>query len=153
MSDKRKAVSVALLCNDGDHGTFIGRLEAVRIGDDLLNLIGMIYESRCLKLEYDFTGGGSGWGASPATGRIKVSRRWFPIVGYTYGFGNWCWDLVMMDPAVAVDLINYLKQTDHFHTEDGEDWFNARFNEKDFVFDREGEKELELLAEFGYAAP
>lgn len=142
-----------LLCNDGDNGTFTGRVEAFDIGDNLMSLRGAYYPDKGLKLEYDFTGGGASWGASPVKGRIKISRRYFRVLGYTYGYGNWCWDLVMVEPAVVIDLINYLKKTGHFHTEDGEVWFNDHFEDKDFVFDRAGEKEMELLAEYGYAHP
>jgi len=142
-----------LLCNDGYNGTFTGRVEAFDVGDNLLSLRGLYYPDRGLKLEYHFTGEGGGWGASPVSGTIKVSRRLFPIVGYKYGYGNWCWDLVTMRPKTTIDLINYLKTLDRFHTEDGDDWFNDHFNEKGFVFDRDGEKELKLLSEWGYAQP
>lgn len=153
MSEKTKFISVSFCCNDPNNGNFTGRFDAVHIGDDLLHLEGKYHPERGLKIATDFTGGGGGWGASPAKGRIKISRRYFEIHGYTYGFGNWCWDLFMIAPRVAIDLINYLKSFDHFQSQDSEVWFYEKFEESGFVFDRDGEKELALLAEYGYSKP
>src|SRR5687768_12235990 len=101
---KSELVSIALCCNDPDTGMPNGRFCKVEIGRDILTLDNQYWPPREPKLQYEFTEDTSvrGFGAAPVVGRIKVSRRWFEVWGYKYGWGNWCWDLVLMTPEVTI---------------------------------------------------
>lgn len=137
---KSELVSIALCCNDPDNGMFNGCFREVEIGQDVLTLGNQYWPPREPALSYKFkpdegfTGGG--FGAQPVTGHIKVSRRKFEVWGYKYGWGNWCWDLVLMTPEVTIDFVNYLKRLNVFQVESGETrWFNY-FQAEGLEFDK-----------------
>lgn len=154
---KSELVSIALCCNDPDNGMFAGEIYRIEIGQDILTLDSQ-YDNRGPRLSYDFKNDGaygsvSGFGAEPVIGRIKVSRRWFEVWGYKYGWGNWCWDLVLMTPEVTIDLVNYIKEIDAFQVESGETrWFNY-FQAKDAVFDKSPSGWIRMLGKWGYQKP
>lgn len=149
----RRPVSVALCCNNPDNGLFNGSFSGVDIGSEILRLDNKYWPPREPKLKYDFYANESrGFGASKASGRVKVSRKWFPIVGYKYGWGNWCWDLVLMEPEAAIDLLNYLKKLDVFQPEHGETkWFD-RFTAEGLEFDKTPTW-IRMLEKWGYQKP
>lgn len=150
-------VSVALCCNDPDHGMFTGRLNAVRIGEDLLNLTNKFWPPKEPSLTIHVNRvvrKNQGCGADRVEGYVKVSRRRFSIIGYKYGWGNWCWDLVIMRPAVAIALTNYLKQLNCFQNEDGDVRWHRMFNEGTEVFsDETGSLDMREIALYGYQTP
>lgn len=152
---KSQLVSIALCCNDPDNGMFRERFSNVVIGQDVLTLDNQYYPPREPRLSYHFTEDTTcqGFGAGPVTGRIKVSRRYFEVWGYKYGWGNWVWDLVLMTPEVTIDFINYLKELDMFQVEAGETrWFNC-FQAKDAVFDKSPTGWIRMLEKWGYQRP
>lgn len=150
----QRAVSVSFCCNNPDTGMFTGRFGSVEIGEEILHLT----NSRRVKdprISFDLaTPVGGGWGASPVAGTIKVARQKFPILGYKYGWGNWCWDLVMMLPEDVIDLLNCLKRMNCFTPECGETrWFNF-FEAEDAVFDRDDKNGwIRMLEKWGYQNP
>ena len=146
-------VSVAFCCNNPDNGMFRGRFCSVHIGDQLL-LLGLDNQywppkEPTLSVEFEAAQSG-GFAASKGKGRVKVSRRFFPVIGYKYGRGNWCWDLVIVTPAAAVKLLNYLKELDCFQPEYGDTEFFDIFNEPGVLF---SEREIPALRERGYQTP
>ena len=155
---KSELVSIVLCCNDPDNGMFNGRFCKVEIGQDVLTLDNQYWPPREPKLSYEFKNDGaygsvSGFGAEPVVGRIKVSRQWFEVWGYKYGWGNWCWDLVLMTPEVTIDFVNYLKQLNVFQVESGETrWFN-HFLADGAVFDKRPTGWIRMLGKWGYQRP
>jgi hypothetical protein len=144
-------VSVSLCCNNPDNGMFNGRFSNVEIGDNLLSLDNKYYPPREPKLDYRFeTEGNNGFAADTAIGHIKVSHRNFPIIGYKYGWGNWCWSLVLVTPEVAIDLINYLQHLDHWTSEGDTEFCDHYDTGKRF---EKSEKWLKLLGKYGYQRP
>jgi len=145
-----KPVSIAFCCNHPDTGNFTGQFGAVHIGEELLELHAQSTEP---SLSFHFKAeDGQGFGPRHAQGHIKVSRRTFPIIGYKWGWGNWCWDLVIVTPRTAVNLINYLKSLS-FHCEAGTSTFFEIFNEPDVWFMASPELELKLLEKYGWQRP
>lgn len=131
---------------------FTGGFDSVHIGDDLLSLDNQYYPPRQPKLSYQFKTEikARGFGADRVKGFIKVSRRRFPVIGYRYGWGNWCFDLVIMTAETAVTFMNYLKELDLFQVDSGETEFFETFNEPGLMF---GDEHLPALRERGYQAP
>ncbi len=152
--DKTKLVSVAFCCNDPDNGCDTGRFDAVEIGDNLISLRAKYFNWRGLSLK-SFTKPEQNGGFGPAKthGYIKIARKSFPVHGYKYGWGNWCWDLYMMTPDDVIDLLNYLKSFEQFHTEDGDDVMNSIWEDPHIGFVKDPYRELKWLAEEGYAKP
>lgn len=148
----KDVVSIALCCNDPDNGNFTGRFDAVDIGSEILKLDNKYYPPKAPRLRYEMKSQGtqSGWGASPVEGRIKVARRYFPVIGYKSWWGNWCWDCVLLEPEVALRFLNYLKELDYFQPEYGLTVFFDTFNDPKARFN---EKHLPELCESGYQAP
>jgi len=146
-----RIVSVALCCNNPDNGMFRGQFCSVNIGTELLDLDNKFWPPKEPKLSYDFQIVESrGFGAGSVQGRIKVSRRFFPVIGYKYGWGNWVWDLVIMTPVTAVDFLNYLKDLECFQPESGDKEFFDIFNEPGARFSK---REIPALQNWGYQAP
>ena len=147
-------VSVAFACNNPDSGMFTGKFCKVEIGEEILSLDSKFWPPTGPKLSYDFEAQESrGFGAAKAMGRIKVSRRFFPIIGYKYGWGNWCWDLVLMEPETVIDLVNYLKSMNVFGVDAGESrWFNA-WDDPDVTFDKNPATWIRMLEKWGHQRP
>ena len=146
-------VSVSLCCNNPDTGMFNGSFCSVHLGtEELLNLENKFWPPDEPKLSYHFeiTVQARGWSASRVEGHIKVAEREFPVIGYKYGWGNWCWDLVVMTPATAIEFINYLKELDCFTCEVGDSEFYDLFNTPSALF---SEKQIPALQKWGYQAP
>jgi hypothetical protein len=75
------------------------------------------------------------------------------VWGYKYGWGNWCWDLVLMTPEVTIDFVNYLKELNVFQVESGETrWFNY-FAAEGAVFDKSRTGWIRMLEKWGYQKP
>jgi hypothetical protein len=146
-------VSIALCCNEPDNGNFNGSFCSVHIGaEELLHLENKYYPAKEPKLSYHFevTMRGSGFGADRVTGHIAVDGRDFPVIGYKGYWGNWCWDLVIMRPKVALEFINYLKSIDCFQCESGDAEFYELFNTPGALF---SDAQLPALEKWGYQAP
>ena len=150
---KVRPVSVMMLCNDGDNGMFTGICEAIDFGDSLLRLGSKYINPKSPRLAYDFKQGPSnGFAASTAIGKIRLSRRAFTIHGYKYGYGNWCWDMVIMTPATALQFLDYVKLLDTFSPEEGDTEFFEAFEDTKFAFTNNIHF-LARLMEDGYARP
>lgn len=153
--DKTDLVSVAFCCNNPDNGVGTGRFDHVNIGDDLINLVPAFHGWRGLSLssfkrEESQDGG---FGAAKVQGYIKIARQTFPVHGYKYGWGNWCWDLYLMTPEDVIDLLNYLKSFRQFHTEDTTDEMEAIWDDHEAPFQKDPGRELKWLKEEGYQRP
>lgn len=155
---KSELVSIALCCNDPDNGMFAGEICKIEIGQDILTLDSKYWPPHGPKLRYEFTDDPSyptsrGFGPGPVIGKIKVSRRRFDVWGYKYGWGNWCWDLVLMTPETTIDFVNYIKACGKFQPESGESrWFNY-FEREDAVFEKDPNTWIRMLGKWGYQRP
>ena len=89
MSDKLIRIGVAV--NDPDNGTFTGRCEVLEFECDLLYIA---------DFNVAFRVDGN---------RVKLCRRWFPILYYGTWVGNWCWDAFSVTCETAADIANYLR--------------------------------------------
>lgn len=150
-------VSIALCCNDPDNGMFAGEIYKVEIGDDVLSLDSKYFPDSGARLKYKFKADKDysvgGFGTSPVTGGIRISRRWFPVWGYKASWGNWCWDLVLMTAETTIDLVNYLKELNSFQVESGETrWFNY-FQADGAVFEKDPNTWIRTLGKWGYQKP
>ncbi len=144
-------VSIAFCCNNPNTGRPTGKFCSVNFGDNLLELNNQFWPPREFALRFDCQSYGSnGFAAARVTGTVKISRRKFPIVGYKYGWGNWCWDLVIVEPPVALEILNYLKTLNAFSPESGEVTFWAGWD-ADRPFDLVTFEPL--LEKWGYAKP
>lgn len=167
MSDKNPPyVSISLCCNNPDNGMFEGKFCAAHIGDGLLELNNHYWPPKEPLLSYSFSvKDGEGFGPRRAAGFIRIAPETdaplfdnldvggaFPIIGYKYGWGNWCWDLVVVTPPVAVDVINYLKSLDCFTCEAGVEDFFDQFNDEGVMLEKD-EKTLAMLRELGWQRP
>ena len=147
MAEKFYPVSIAFAMNDPDTGNITDFCEDIEIGDNLLRLTdGRVRLSIHFRESVD-----GGFAASRCKGFVRISRRKFPIVGYKYGWGNWCWNLVIVSPETAVEIIDYLKELDCFRCEEGETNFFEKFN-ADGKFQWTA-VEKDLLREEGYQRP
>jgi hypothetical protein len=145
---------------------FTGKFCAAHIGDGLLELNNYFWPPKEPLLAYFFKSfEGEGFSPRRAKGTIKIAPetdaplfdnagvgRIFPIVGYKYGWGNWCWDLVIVTPEVAVDVINYLKSLDCFRCEAGVEDFFDTFNDEGAILEKT-EATLAMLRENGWQRP
>lgn len=155
---KLDLVSISLCCNNPDNGMFVEQIYRIEIGRDILTLESNNFPASGPRLNYDFKNDGAygsvrGFGADPVTGRIKVSRRWFPVWGYKYGWGNWCWDLVLMTTDTTIDLLNYLKELKAFQIDSGETRWCNYFEAEDAVFDKSPTGWIRMLEKWGYQKP
>jgi hypothetical protein len=150
-------VSIALCCNNPDTGMPTGRVCMVDVGsEELLKLESKFgYSDDDMEgmptLAYDFevtTRGG--FGCDRVTGHVELAGRKFPIIGHKSGWGNWCWDCVIMTPQVAIEFINHLKDTDCFTCTTGDKEFYDIFNEPGVMF---SEREIPELQKYGYQRP
>lgn len=154
MNENPQLVSIAFCCNNPNTGMFEGKFSAVHIGAELLDLENQYCPPREPALAFEIKGErhGQGFGPHPVAGHVKISQRKFEIIGYKWGWGNWCWDMVIVRPDVAVDIINYLKDLNHFRCECGEESFFDRFNNEGEKFEKD-EATLTLLRESGWQRP
>ncbi len=145
----RPIVCLSFCCNNANTGRFEGRFSAVHIGDGLMSLESKYWPPDGPKLAYHFrVADTGGWGASPAQGHVKISRRTFDVLGYKWGWGNWCWDLLVVTPEVAEAIIDYLKTLDCFACESGmcDFFFDEWDNDGPLPWD---EARRQLLREYG----
>lgn len=104
-------VPVDLLCNDPRNGLFTGRVEALNVGPNMsLQSTRFEWGPRLRYLSNE----------TPLAG-IAIARKHFPIVGYKYGAGNWCWDRVLMKDAHATELLNWLRPKGWFDLDEAEE--------------------------------
>lgn len=100
-----KAMWLHLACNDHRNGSFEGKFGAVAVEGDALEL-------QC-----------SRWGWSPSlrveSDRIRISRRWFPVLGHRTWVGNWCWDAFAVTPDTLAAVLNYVRSTGWFSCDGG----------------------------------
>lgn len=129
-----------------------GRIAAVDIGgEELLKLEGDCLDDGPEILSYHFkvTLPG-GFGCGFAEGFIRVAEKDFPILGYKYGWGNWCWDCFIMTAETTIELINHLKSLDLFSCTVGDSEFYELWDTPGALF---SEKQIPTLEEWGYQAP
>lgn len=153
-SKNPRLVSIAFCCNHPNTGRFTGKFSSVNIGDELLCLSNQYYPPKEPALAFEIKGERHGHGAGPRAveGAVKISRRRFEIIGYKYGWGNWCWDLVIVRPEVAVDVINYLKELNCFTCEAGLVTLFDQFNDEGVKFEKD-KKTLATLRKHGWQRP
>lgn len=150
-------VSIALCCNNPDNGMPTGRICMVDVGtEELLKLespylLGDEDDEHLPTLAYEFEVTQRGvFSCDRVKGHMEVNGRKFPIIGHRSGWGNWCWDCVIVKPQVAIDFINYLKELNLFTCTAGDKEFFDIFNEEGVMF---SEREIPTLRKWGYQAP
>lgn len=82
------------LCTNDDHGEQSGFVTAIHLDDALELECHLIPSNTRIRFE---------------KGRMKISRRWFPILGSRGWVGNIFWTGVAVSPQVAADIFNYVK--------------------------------------------
>ena len=90
-------IRVSLAVNDGDNGMpqgWVGAVDVGDIGEDLM-------------LESPVWNGGPTF-SRVDDNRIRVGRFVYPIIGYGFHVGNWCWDAVTMELEQARRLVRNL---------------------------------------------
>ncbi len=107
-----KSILIEFACNDPRNGNDTGRVGKIQL---------QIGGECAAELDCGF------WPPSqfprfsagvPPDRWIKISRRTFLILNYTTWVGNWCWDAAGVTPAVAADILNYLRELG-WHNEGG----------------------------------
>lgn len=148
-------VSIALCCNDPDNGNFLGRVVAMHIGDGLLDLSNNFWPPRGpkLRVSFDEKPYQDGFAARAGHGSIKISHRVFQIFGYRSWWGNWCCDVVLVTPEVAIELVNYIITLDVFQLDGGEVQFSELFERPCVQFCDAPGFEMGMLYEWGYQKP
>ena len=102
---KRDAVMIDMACNDPDSGLFNHCVEQISLGYEFLELeLGKAVPPRFAEFDQS----------------IRLSGRKWPIIGSTYGVGNWCWNGYWMAIPVAVDFLTWLHGKQIFHCTSGE---------------------------------
>lgn len=104
-------IRVDLLCNDHRNGCFLERLEGLHAGPNLALVSRRIDWGPRLRYLCD----------DRSLRKISVAGRHFPVVGYQYGVGNWCWDAVTMRGKYVVDLLNFLRRKGWFEVDEAEE--------------------------------
>lgn len=100
---------VDLLCND-QQGTFERCVRRIKFGDVIT--LDAISLDRPPRLAYGEFG--------PLTRLVRISGRVFPVRGYTHCATMPQIDAVVMEPHVAVELLNFLKAKAAFEAEAGQ---------------------------------
>ena len=99
---KIKTLTLMLCVNDPNNGNHTGRVEGIEfcVPGEL---------DAPIKLESSY------WDWGPACRRVdggkhlKISRRTFPIRGYSTWVGNWCWDAAIVTVETANRILAYLQ--------------------------------------------
>lgn len=89
----KKYATIHFACNDGDDGSFAGKVCAASYGENELETIGMG--------DVKFTAGED---------FIRIHRRTFKVIGRSYWVGNWCWDSFRMTRGEAKKLLACLRK-------------------------------------------
>ncbi len=148
----KNIVSVSLFCNN-EHGNFTGSFSAVDIGaEELLKLDNNFWPPKEIPLEYHFERKqkNPGWGCDHVEGYISVAGKPFQIVGYKQGWGNECWDCVIMSPETAIEFMNHLKSLNVFTAEVAWVEILEVWDTPGALFD---ERHIPDLEKYGYQAP
>lgn len=95
----KKYATIHFACNDGDNGSFAGKVCAAAYAENDLEAPGMA--------DFKFTAGDD---------FIRIHRRTFKIVGRSHWVGNWCWDAFRMTRAEAKKLLACLRKNGWQHT-------------------------------------
>lgn len=107
---------VAFACNHPDNGAYIGYCDAITYCDEL-ELRGIYWRDGCKFTYLD-------------SDRVRVSRRIFRYRICRYGYGNWCWDGLIMERREARRLLRYLRDSGKWQADSGPTrlfkWFNRR---------------------------
>jgi hypothetical protein len=85
---------VMVQCNDYRNGMHQGWTENVVVEDEIIELYGPRIRTR-----FDYK-----------KNRLHLGRRAFACRGMREWVGNWCWDGFTVTPAVAADMVNYLRE-------------------------------------------
>lgn len=145
-------VSISFACND-ENGNFTGVAMAIDIGTELLSLENKFWnpDKPRFSITIDKIIQRGGFGASKVKGKLRFSRKTFPICGYKQYFGNLIWDGVIMDVDTAKEFISYLHSLDCFTVDCGDtNWFDKFSANKPFEFT---EVETKDLQKWGYQKP
>jgi hypothetical protein len=94
-------IILSLAVND-DNGEHDGRISSAEVSINhtcIAELDACIWpRSRCPRFTYD-----------RLLSQVKISRQWFPVVGWKAWYGNMAWDAVSVRPGTAADVLNYLR--------------------------------------------
>lgn len=88
----KKLVPFDFCCNDPDNGDFAGKVWMAQYGDAEIE-----------------TRHGGYFRFTEIEGGIRIHRRKFKVVRYTYWHGNWCWNRYWLPRAEAKRLLATLK--------------------------------------------
>ncbi len=106
---------IEIACNNPDNGQPVGKSEHITIafGSDLMQveLSGTPISTWCTK-----------------DGFLRVGRRRFKLKGYTYWYGNWCWDMATVSMADALRCFNGLQNMKYWKCDEGPDELYVAFN-------------------------
>ncbi len=110
------------ICVNDEAGAHTGKVSRIQF-EDYITIDCVWYEPVCYLKD----------------GKLKISRRLFPILSYTEYYGNFMWDMAIVTHRVASQILNYLKELRKFDPDSGltafwEKWESGwGFTEKDFV--------------------
>jgi hypothetical protein len=116
------ALNLELCCNDPDSGSFTGRFDFANVHD--VNLVGgsiTCGSAKPPKWTVPNVEGGDG---------LRVGRIVVPVLDYTYGYGNWCWDRWKVRAVHALRVLNYLAAKKDWHCEEAAEEIYTAFNER-----------------------
>lgn len=89
----KKHVWIHFACNDGDDGSFAGKVMMASYGES--------------ELEYPFSSEAT---FTAGDNFIRLHRRTFKTIGRSYWVGNWCWDAFKLPRSEAKRLIATMRQ-------------------------------------------
>lgn len=89
----KKYATIHFACNDGDDGSFAGKVHAASFGENELEI--------SFAGDVKFTAGDD---------FIRIHRRTFKFIGRSYWVGNWCWDSFRMTRSEAKKLLACLRK-------------------------------------------
>ena len=99
---KPKTLTLMLCVNAPDNGNHTGRVEGIEfcVPGEL---------DAPIKLESSYWDWGPACRWVDSGKHLKISRRIFPIQGYSTRVGNWCWDAAIVTVETANQILAYLQ--------------------------------------------
>lgn len=89
-------MQIDLCVNDPNNGNSTGMLWAIQF-DNVIHLESNFIpdpDVRCYRCDDH---------------HVKIGRRKFPIIGYAFWVGNWCWDTITVTVATANEILAYIQ--------------------------------------------
>ena len=89
-------MKVMLACNDDRNGLFVGKFDSLIVendtGDVLFSLEGEPIKVVVNRMD------------------LRIMNSVFPIIDCTEWYGNWCWNMYLMDKPTTIKLLNMLHE-------------------------------------------